>query len=196
MVIITGTGRSGTSLMVQLLSQLYDINLKTTSFNNKMNAGYEHSNIVRFNTLWSEGKVEEAVGWFVSSLSFYKSVGLFKDPRFFYNHNLHYVKKHFPNLKVIWMYREPSLVLESANKLIKNGQNEGQFWANQNKENLKLQNNYFEFYLEKNQIPYVKFKYPDLINNKQVVFHTLNNFINKVNQDKFNLVWDNLIKIK
>lgn len=195
MIIVTGTGRSGTSLVVQLLSQLYNIDLKS-SFNDKMDAGLEHPSIVRFNDLWSEGKVEEAVGWFISSIPFYKSIKLFKDPRFFYNHNLHYIKKHFPKLKVIWMYRDPSQVISSGKKLITNGQSEGQFWVDQNKENLELQNNYFKFYLEKNQIPYIKLKYPDLLTNKDFVYSSLTDFTPEFDSDKFNLVWDNLVKIK
>ena len=193
MVIITGTGRSGTSVMVQLLSQLYNINLKA-SFNNKMNAGFENSSIVRFNELWKEGKIEEAVGWFISSIPFYRSINLFKDPRFFYNNNLHYVKKHFPQLKVIWMYRDPFQVINSGKKLMSNNQNEGKFWVNQNIEDLKLQNDYFKFYLEKNQIPYIRFQYPDLTSNKDFVFTTLNEFLQEVSREEFTSIWNNLIK--
>lgn len=195
MVIVTGTGRSGTSLMVQLLSQLYTIDLQA-DFNDKMDAGLEHPSIVKFNDLWSEGKVEEAVGWFISSIPYYRYIGLFKDPKFLYNNNLHYIKRHFPELKVIWMYRKPSSVLESANKLIEKGLGEGQFWTRQSEDLLYLHNEYFEYYLKEKQIPFIKYTYPDLLENKDTVFETLNEFIREVSKSDFDKVWDNLIKIK
>lgn len=193
MIIVTGTGRSGTSFMVQLLSQLYGIDLQA-NFNSGMNAGLEHESIVRFNSLWTDGKIEEAVGWFVSNLNYYKYIGLFKDPRFFYNNNLHYIKRHFPNLKVIWMHREPSSVLSSAQSLIKKGHGEGQFWTRQSEEQLGLANDWFNLYLKENKISHTKFEYPDLLDNKDFVFQTLNNFIKEVDKSKFNNIWDNLIQ--
>ena len=193
MIIITGTGRSGTSFMTKFLYTLYDKNLNL-AFNPLMDAGYEDSKIAHFNDLWEKGKVAIATNFFNKNLNYFKKLPLIKDPRFYYNNNLHFIKIHFPKVKIVWMYRSPQEIHNSAQNLFNKNVLDSTFWLSQTIEDFEIQNKYFKFYLEKYNIPYIKFNYSDPQNSKYNLYNFCKDSIQNIKLSHFNNTWDKIIK--
>lgn len=197
MVIVTGPGRSGTSFMTKLLYYLYNHNPSSNSevvFNSKMDAGYEDQKITFFNKKWDKGNIKESVNFFNKNLNYFKTQNILKDPRFYYNNNLHFIQKYFPNLKIVWMDRNYEEIYQSALNLFNKSIVDSGTWIYQSQKDYNIQKEYFKFYLKKYNISYLKVNYSNLEKFKPQIFNFCYTQIKYLELSHFNNIWDTILK--
>jgi hypothetical protein len=166
LLIVTGVGRCGTSMLMQFLTRL-DFDIGSTQWFDRVNAGLENKETLVINSeiLRNLIKGEHVNMWHIWGDIHDLKYDAVKDPQFLSHpaiiKNWWHVRK---DIKVVFMYRNVREVVESMKRHPEWNTPVYRLFP----EMIEEKNDAFLRMCEKLEIPLVKIKYPHVINNAEM----------------------------
>lgn len=188
MVIITGVGRCGTSLLARFCNELGLMDSFGIWYNS-VNAGGESAEAISINQRLIKAKLNNI---FVLSSQIRRDVNnikgkVIKDPRFLIDPDI--INKWYlvnSNIKVIYLYRDFEKIVESSKKApMLNSPN-----YRNHVDLIEQHHNKFLKNIEK--IPHKVFKFPDYIDNPNEVYKTISEFTGTYNRNWIQ-IWNRIV---
>lgn len=203
MILITGTGRCGTSVLAKIISQWTG---QQFSWNPKMEAGVEDGTVHEYNKLRRKGMLHQAQSHLIANKQKVMELSVVKDPQFWIEPNMEkWLKIIDVDTHVLLLKRDFKDVRDSQRRLKENGVLWGAEWRHYNQDMVEAK--YDEFrkdvmrFIELgtpqgNKVHLTELQFPDFLNQFGLVFHACKNNLSgrmKFNHTDSKMIWDNTV---